>query len=206
MMLFKKHILIIILALVLILYEKPAQGQYFYIGGEAGAVYSWFNSPKLENSVNSAGWGYNAGFYLRYGKISYLQVGFDWTRSKNDFIFNVLEEQISEEIEFHNFDFSLKFGYNFIHTPIFKMKVYAGPFIGRSFLFSGNIFEFTSDDFKNPQLGMISGIGFQFMNFVGGVEYSYHFTDLFNPVIVDGQEFKFGSNLQLLSLKFGVMF
>lgn len=203
---FKKYLIISFVALVSLLYSNRAQSQLFFIGLEGGATYSWFNSPGLDNIFTSDGWGWNMGFFARYGKKTYLQFGFDWTRSKNDFTIHIFDEKFSEKIEFHNFDFSIKYGYNFFYRPMFKLKVHAGPFIGRSFLFSGNEFEFSSDDFKNPQWGIISGLGFQFMNFVADIEYSYHFTDLFKPVVVQDQEFKFGSNLQLITIKVGFMF
>jgi len=206
----KKYLLISFISLTSLLYANKAQSQLFFLGIEGGATYSWFNSPKIDNLFTSDGWGWNLGFYARYGKKSYIQFGFDWTRSKNIFRLNIselgIDSILSEEIEFHSFDFSIKFGYNVFYSPMFKVRVYAGPFIGRSFLFTGNIFEFSNDDFRTPQWGVIGGLGFQFMNFIIDAEYSYHINDLFKPLTIDDQVIKFGSNLQLINIKVGFMF
>jgi hypothetical protein len=202
----KKYLVISFVGIASLLYSNRAHSQLFFLGIEGGATYSWFNSPKFENIITSDGWGWNLGFFARYGKKTYLQLGFDWTRSKNDFRIDFEGFHFDEQIKFHNFDFSIKYGYNFFYRPMFKLKVQAGPFIGRSFLFSGDELEFTNDDFKNPQWGIIGGLGFQFMNFVADIEYSYHFTDLFEPIVVGDQEIKFGSNLQMIIIKIGFMF
>ena len=206
----KKYLIITFIGLSSLLYANQAQGQLFYLGVEGGAVYSWFDSPKFDNIVTSSGWGWNMGFFARYGKKTYIQLGFDWTSSQNDFRVDFsglsADTVLAEDIKFHNFDFSIKFGWNFIYTPMFKVRAHGGPFIGKSFLFSGNIFDFETSDFKSPQWGAIGGLGFQFMNFIAEVEYSYHFTDLFSPVELDGEIFEFGSNLQLITIKVGFMF
>ncbi len=200
---------LIIASFVFATFSLPdnAKAQIFYIGVNGGAVYSWFDSPKLDNIVTSEGWGWDLGFFLRYGKRPYFQAGFDWVRSANDFVIGDKDAPVfQEDIKFHNFDFSFKVGYEILQTPMFKLKVHTGPFIGKSLMFSGENIEFLKDDFKNPQLGIISGVGFQFTNFVADFEYSYHFTQLFNPVTIDGETFDLGSKLQLVTLKVGFMF
>ena len=104
------------------------------------------------------------------------------------------------------FDFSFKVGYEIVQLPMFKLKAQAGPFIGRSFLFSTDDFIVERDEFRWPQYGVIAGIGFQFTNLVVDFEYTYHINDLFKPFEVDGQTYKLHSNLQLLTLKVGFMF
>ncbi len=188
-------------------FTEKAKAQVFYIGVNGNAVYSWFSSPGLDNLVTSDGWGWDLGFFLRYGKRPYFQLGFDWVRSQNEFVISDGETIFfSENLKFHNFDFSLKVGYNIIQTPIFKYKIHAGPFIGKSLIFSGQDIVFENSDFNNPQLGVIAGTGIQFTNLIIDFEYSYHFTQLFNPVLIDGQEFELGSKLQLITLKVGFMF
>jgi hypothetical protein len=188
-------------------FGKQSRGQVFYIGINGGAVYTWFNSPKLENIITSDGAGWDLGFFLRYGKRPYFQLGFDWTRSMNEITIHIDDQpSIINNIPFHNFDFSLKVGYEFIQLPMFKLKAHAGPFIGRSMLLSNDDLLFEKDDFRNPQWGVIAGLGFQFTNFVVDLEYSYHFSDLFKPVYINDKEYKLGSNLQIVTLKLGFMF
>ncbi|MCD6597215.1 MAG: hypothetical protein J7L04_05980 [Bacteroidales bacterium] len=204
----KKIRILLFFFLTSLLFTGNAGAQVFYIGVNGGAVYSWFDSPELDDIVSSDGWGWDLGFFLRYGKRPYFQVGFDWVRSNNNFLIKVGETVLADEnINLHNFDFSLKIGYNILQTPMFKIKVHTGPFIGRSLLFSGEDILFDNSDFKNPQWGIIAGTGFQFTNLIVDFEYSYHFTELFQPIPIDGFEhFEFGSKLQLVSVKIGFMF
>jgi len=195
-----------------VLYSNTSQAQVFYIGLQGNAVYSWFNSPKLENVITSDGWGWNMGFFLRYGKRPFIQLGLGWTRSLNEFTVTFYDDEeqqevdYSEEIKLNNFDFSATLGYELLQMPMFKINVHAGPFIGKSHMFSGENIYFENNDFKNPQVGVTSGIGFQFTNLIFGLDYSYHFTDLFKPISVDGTDYKFGSKIQMALLKVGFMF
>jgi hypothetical protein len=205
---FKNKLVIIFFLLMSLFYANTAKAQVFYIGVNAGVVNSWFDSPDFGEMVSSNGWGWDLGFFLRYGKRPYFQAGFDWTRSANDFVVKVNDDYIIDEIvEFHNFDFSLKVGYNIIQTPMFKFKMHTGPFIGKSVMFSNDDKDlFSNDDFKNPQWGIIAGTGIQFTNFIVDLEYSYHFSELFKPLNLDGDKYNLGSKLNLLTLKVGFMF
>lgn len=210
----KHTVVLFCAALLLVPAVKQTQAQIFYIGVNGGAVYSWFDSPKLqdlfqsEDPISSDGWGWDLGFFLRYGSRPYFQAGFDWTRSMNDFRVHIGDQEVlNDRISFHNFDFSFKVGYDFIHLPMFRFKAHAGPFIGRSLLFSSDEIIFNKTDFRNPQWGFIAGTGIQFTNLTVDFEYSYHISDLFKPVdLGGGEQLKFGSHLQLITLKVGLIF
>ena len=208
----KKYIVISLMFILLFMIPKTSKGQAFYLGFESNAVYSWFDSPGIEDVLASDGWGWNLGFFVRYGKRPFVQLGLGWTRSVNDFsIIYYDEEQFenvtyTEDIKLNNFDFSVKVGYEVLHTPMFRIDVHGGPFIGRSLMFSGESIFFDSDSFKRPQLGINGGLGFQFTNFIFGFDYNYHFTELFNPIEVEGQSYDLGSKLQMVQLKLGLMF
>ena len=204
----KKNLIIFTLLFLSLFYTEKAEAQVFYIGVNAGITNSWFDSPDFGNMVSSDGWGWDLGFFLRYGKRPYFQAGFDWTRSANEFVVKVGDDYIIDElVEFHNFDFSLKVGYNIIQTPMFKFKAHGGPFIGTSVMFSYDEDQlFSNGDFNNPQWGVIGGTGIQFMNFIVDLEYSYHLNELFKPLDFNGEKFHFGSKLHLLTLKVGFMF
>jgi hypothetical protein len=205
----KRIIKIASLAVLLVLftgYGKQCQSQIFYVGFNLGPTYTWFNSPGLENILTSDGWGYNAGFFLRYGKRPYFQAGFDWMRTKNEVVLFGIGEERGTDIPFHIFDFSVKVGYEMLQLPMFKLKAHAGPFIGRSFLLSNDDFQFERTDFNNPQYGMIAGLGFQFTNLIVDLEYTIHANDLWQPIEFFGEEIHLRSNLQLITLKVGLMF
>lgn len=191
-----------------ILFAPRAKAQVFYIGFLAGPTYSWYESPPGDINLSSNGWGHNIGFFLRYGKRPYYQVGFDWTRANNDFAVDFPEFglAIKDEVPFHNFDFSIKVGYEIIQTPYFKWSLYAGPFIGRSLLFKTNDFDFVKSDFINPQYGVVGGTGFQITNFILSVDYNLHLSGLFAPVEVDGFDVDFSGKLHILAIKIGMQF
>ena len=206
----KRLLIITLFLLVSVAFTNQAKAQYFYLGMNGSSVATWFNSPKLDNLVVSNGWGWNMGFFVRYGKRPYIKAGFDWTRSINDFTIKYAGDDggnFNDKIKFHEFDFSLKVGYNLLDLPMFKIDVSAGPFIGRSLFFSTDNIYFQKDDFKNPQAGFIVGAGIQFTNFIAGIDYTYHITDMFTPVdIGEGESVKLGAHLQLFMIKIGFMF
>jgi hypothetical protein len=198
-------------------FQFEAKSQVFYVGFNAGANYSWFESPTLNYylpeldtyvpiSFSSEGYGWNAGFFLRYGKRPYYQAGFDWSRANNDFNFSAFDTTLAEKAAFHNFDFSVKVGYEIIQKPYFKWSLLGGPFIGRSLFFNSDLFQFKNSDFKNPQFGVIGGTCFQVTNFNVTLEYSYHFTNLFKPITENGNTYDLGSNLQMITVKVGMQF
>ncbi len=206
----KKQLILTISVLVFLAFANQAKAQYLFIGLNGSSAFSWFNSPKVENMILSKGWGWNMGFFLRYGKKPFIQGGLDWTRSMNNFTIKEIEEDGSDfedQIKFHEFDFSLKIGYNILDLPMFKVQVNAGPFIGRSLYFSNENIIFDKSDFKNPQWGVTAGAGIQFTNFIAGIDYTYHFSDLFSPIDIGGGEtIKLGAKLQLFMIKAGFMF
>ena len=118
----KSAVFIVILFMA---FQFEGKSQVFYVGFNAGTNYSWFESPKLNYyfpgidepipiSFSSAGYGSNAGFFLRYGKRPYFQAGFDWSRADNDFKFGLYDTTFAEKAAFHNFDFSFKVGYEIV--------------------------------------------------------------------------------------------
>ena len=202
----KKLLILVSVLLLSVSFAGTAKAQLFWVGFNGSAVHSWFRSPKLNNDLTSDGWGWDFGFFLRYGKRPFVQAGFDWTWSQNTIYLKDVDFSMQETIKFNNFDFSLKTGYELYQSPMFKVKISAGPFIGTALMFSGDYLYFSKDDFRNPQLGVVAGTGFQFTNLVVDLEYRYHFKDLFMPVDIDGKTYKLDSNLQMLMLKVGIMF
>lgn len=207
----------LVIVILVAFFQFESKSQVFYVGFNAGANYSWFESPTLNYyypgvddpipiSFSSAGYGWNAGFFLRYGKRPYYQVGFDWSRANNDFNFGLFDTTFAEKAAFHNFDFSLKVGYEIVQKPYFKWSLLGGPFIGRSLFFNSSLFQFSNSDFKNPQFGVIGGTSFQVTNFILTLEYSYHFTNLFKPITENNNTYDLGSNLQMITVKVGMQF
>jgi len=202
----KKIIIVITIGLAATFITKTANAQLFWIGGNGGVNYSWFNSPGADNIVVSEGFGYNLGFFLRYGKKPFYQIDFRWIRANN----HIVDKQfpgytIEGDVPFHQFEIPIRVGYPIIYTPMFKWHVNSGPFISTTFLFSSNIFEIEREDMKNPQFGLLGGTGIQFMNFIVDLDYSYHLTELFKGDEEDlGLDFK--SHLQVVSLKVGFQF
>jgi len=201
-----RYTFFLFLLLILLSGRNEIRGQVFWLGFNGGTTYSWFTSPEADNLVTGDGWGWNLGFFARYGKRPFYQLGIHLTHSQTNMKYylddtNVIEDQVP----FHNFDVVLKVGYEIIRKPKFKWHVNAGPLIGRTFLFSTNTFEIESSDMRNPQFGLAGGTGIQYMNFILDLDYQYHLTELFVGDEVD-LGIEFGSHLQHLSLKVGFIF
>ena len=201
-----RYIVIILLMGLFLTAGKEARSQVFWLGLNGGATHSWFSSPKANDLVTGEGWGWNLGFFVRYGKRPFYQAGIYWTRAKNHMKYYWDPSIVFEDdVPFNNFDIIVKTGYEIIRKPIFKWHVNAGPFIGTSFLFSTNTFEIESDDMKNPQFGFNTGTGIQFMNLIIDVDYQYHLTELFLGDEAD-LGIEFGSHMHHITLKVGFIF
>lgn len=202
----KQFTYIIIFLFFVFIGINKTQGQVFWLGFNGGAAYSWFNSPKADNLVTADGYGWNLGFFAKYGKRPFYKLGLYWTRNQTDMKYHLNEDQVIEgNVPFHNFDLHIKAGYELIHKPKFKWHVNAGPFIGRTFLFTTNVFEIEKDDMHNPQWGFVGGTGIQYLNFIIDLDYQYHISELFKGDEED-LGIDFGSHLQHLTLKIGFQF
>lgn len=180
-----------------------SSAQTMYVGLNTGVVNNGIYSLDQANSFKSEGWGYNLGFYLRYGKRPFYQAGLDWTRSSNQTTFTNGSETTNGQVPFHNFDLSLKLGYEIIQKPVFKWKAALGPFIGKSTLKSTDVFTFQGDNFHSPQYGFVAGTGIKITNMVFDLEYAYHFSKLFTG----GYEgIDPDAHVETFAIKFGFMF
>jgi len=191
------------LIVALLFFLQTAVAQTMYIGLNTGMVNSEVYSLDQHNSFKSEGWGYNLGFYLRYGKRPFYQAGIDWTRSSNTTSFSNGSETVNGQVPFHNFDMSLKLGYEIVQRPVFKWKASLGPFIGKSILKSTDVFKFNPDTFNGPQYGFVAGTGIKVTNMVFDLEYTYHFSNLFSNGYAGIDP---DSHIETFALKFGFMF
>ncbi len=187
-----------------------AKAQNFYLGVSGSTmVYGWLTASTTTQgqSFTADSKGNNLGVFLRVGKKPYFQFGADWQWLQSDFDVKTDNDiRFTEDISVQNFDLSLKVGYNIVKKPMFKYQIHAGPFIGRSRIFSGRGIVFANDDLNNSQWGFVAGTGIQFTNLIIDLEYNYHFTYLFNSLILDGRSFDFRARQQLIMIKAGFMF
>jgi hypothetical protein len=202
----RKIIFMIVLVVSMTMITSHTKAQLFWIGVNGGTQVEWFTTPKIDNTVLSAGIGWNLGFLLKYGKKPFYQAEFRWMRASNLVSYEYQPGLFVEgEVPFHKFEIPLKVGYPIIHRPMFKWHVNGGASIGTTFLFSANNFEFERNDMKNPQVAVITGTGIQFMNFILDLDYSYHLTQLFKGDEEDlGVDW--GEHLQVIALKVGWVF
>ncbi len=202
----KKLAVIAILGMLMTFPAKTARSQLFWLGFNGGLDVSWFTTPGIDNALVSAGAGYDLGFFLKYGKRPYYQVEFRWTRAINYIIYEYAPgDTVQGDVPFHQFEIPVWVGYNVVQRPMFKWHVNGGMSIGTVFLFSKNNFEFERNDFRNPQVALLAGTGIQFMNFIFDIDYSYHVNQLFKGDEEDlGVDFR--SHLQMISVKFGLLF
>jgi len=197
----KQLISITITFLILLIFSKNGMSQAVYAGFTTGFTNVQINLPGTDNSTSTKP-GFNFGFYLRFGKRPFYQGGIDFIRSRNNIKTGAGN---LENTPLHQFDFSLKVGYEILQKPLFKWNILGGPFIGKALMMSTANLDFKNSDFVNPQFGLIAGTGIQITNFIINVEYAYHISRFFNPS--ETKPFLSPeSHIERLSLKFGVQF
>jgi hypothetical protein len=202
----RQLVFLFIFFLAIFLGGVKVQGQVFWLGFNGGATYSWFSSSDAENFISSDGYGWNLGFFARYGKRPFYKLGFHWTHANQNMKVNFTDNSVIEDkVPFHNFDLQAKVGYEIIQKAIFKWHINGGAFLGRALLESTNTFEIEKSDLNIPQYGIAAGTGIQYMNFIIDLDYQYHISELFKGE-EDELGFNLGSHLQHLSLKIGFQF
>lgn len=202
----KKILLTVLLVLAMGLTYQESRGQFFWLGFQAGEGVSWFTNPGIDSVMLSEGSGTSLGFFIRYGTRPYYQVAFEWLTTNNQM--QILVEPgltVKDNVPLHNFKVPFTAGYEIIHKPRFKWRVGGGFFIGPTVPLSSNAFNFSRNDFRNPQFGLIGETGIQYMNFLILVDYNYSLTRLFS-----GNAGEYGINLhshmQIFALKAGLQF
>jgi len=196
----------ILLLFGLVLAGAESQGQFFWLGFQAGEGISWFTNPGVDSISLSEGNGTSLGFFIRYGKRPYYQVAFEWLTTNNQVRINV-EPGVTKKSNFpvHSFKVPITAGYEVVHRPKFKWRIGGGFFIGPTVPLSSNAFNFNKSDFKNPQFGVIGETGIQYFNFLILVDYNYSLTKLFNKNAGD-YGMNLDSHMQIFALKAGLQF
>ena len=87
----RKTVLISLLSLFIGLASLPCQGQFFWLGFQAGEGVSWFSHQDQDNIQLSAGAGTSISIFLRYGTRPYYQLAFEWLFSTNQMKFEVTQ-------------------------------------------------------------------------------------------------------------------
>jgi hypothetical protein len=202
----RKIVLISLLSLSIGLVSEPCLGQFFWLGFQAGEGVSWFSNPGQHNTNLAAGVGTSFGFFMRYGTRPYYQIGAEWLYSTNQMKFEVRPGAITHDnVPFHNFKIPLTAGYEIIHKPRFKWRTGGGMFIGKNIILTSNSFNFTREDIRNPQYGLIGETGIQYLNFMVLIDYNYSLNRFFAE---DASTYGINvqSHLQIFALKAGMQF
>jgi hypothetical protein len=202
----KKIMLSSLMFLALGLTSLNIQGQFFWLGFQAGEGISWFSDPGQGSVKLSEGAGTSIGAFARYGTRPYYQLAFEWLISTNQMKFEVTPgSAVNNNVPFHDFKVPVTAGYEIIHKPRFKWRVGGGLFIGTTAILSSNAFGFTQKDIRNPQFGIIGETGIQYMNFLVLVDYNYSLTRFFaENAGTYGIDVR--SHLQIFALKVGMQF
>jgi hypothetical protein len=200
---------IVIFSLLLLAFSVASlqcSGQFFWLGFQAGEGVSWFSNPGQNNTTLSAGAGTSFAFFMRYGTRPYSQLGFEWLLSTNQMKFEVHPGTTAHDnVPFHSFKIPLTAGYEIIHKPRFKWRVGGGLFIGKNTIQSSNSFNFTSEDIKNPEYGLIGETGIQYLNFLVLIDYNYSLNKFFAEN-ANTYGYNVKSHLQIFALKIGMQF
>jgi len=202
----RKILLTSLFSLFMGIASLPCRGQFFWLGFQAGEGVSWFSKAGQDSTHLSAGAGTSFGFFIRYGTRPYYQLGLEWLFSTNQMKFEVKPGTTAHDnVPFHNFKIPIIVGYEIIHKPRFKWRIGGGMFIGWNSILSSNSFNFTQEDIRNPQFGLIGETGIQYLNFLVLFDYNYSLSRFFAE---DGKTFgaNVSSHLQIFALKVGMQF
>jgi hypothetical protein len=202
----RKIVLLQLLVIVLTFSTLSCRGQFLWLGFDVGGGTTWFSDDGYDTTRLTPGAGMSFGFFVRYGSRPYYQLGVEWLYSTNQMKFQVKPGSAQHDnVPFHNFRIPLTVGYEVVHLPRFKWRVGGGVFIGTATILSSNDFEFTRQDIRNPQYGLIGETGIQLFNFLVMIDYNYCLNRFFSSdADTYGQNVR--SHLQIFSLKVGMQF
>jgi len=202
----RKIVLISGLAISFGFLSLPCHGQFFWLGFQGGEGVSWFSRQEQGNTQLSAGAGTSLAIFMRYGTRPYYQLAFEWLFSTNQMKFEVTPGTTAHDnVPFHSFKVPLTAGYEIIHKPRFKWRVGGGMFIGTNTILSSNSFNFTREDIRKPEFGVIGETGIQYLNFLVQIDYNYSLNRFFSDnASTYGVNVK--SHLQIFALKVGMQF
>ena len=150
----RKILLISLLSLSIGLTSLPCQGQFFWLGFQAGEGVSWFSNPGQDNTqlVSRCRNKFRPSSSAMAPDLitSWHLSGFI---STNQMKFEVRPGTTAHDnVPFHNFKIPLTAGYEIIHKPRFKWRVGGGMFIGTNTILSSNSFDFTQEDIQKPAI------------------------------------------------------
>jgi hypothetical protein len=202
----RKILLISFLSILISLLPLPCQGQFFWLGFQAGEGVSWFSHQTQDNAHLSAGAGTSVAIFLRYGTQPYYQLTFEWLFSTNQMKFEVVPGTTAHDnVPFHSFKIPITAGYEIIHKPRFKWRVGGGMFIGTNTILSSNSFNFNRGDIQKPEYGVIGETGIQYLNFLVQIDYNYSLNRFFADD-ASTYEVNVKSHLQIFAVKLGLQF
>jgi len=136
-------------------------------------------SPELSSDSRT---GFQAGTFIRFGKLLYGQVGVEYQMVQTNF--SGLDEADlfqSDDIKFNYINVPLYVGFNLIPVVdrLVNVRIYAGPEIACLLDVPLNEFDFTRDDFSAVKVNGVVGAGVDVLFFSLDMGYSFNTVDLF---------------------------
>jgi hypothetical protein len=203
----RKNILPVILIMLMTgISAFESRGQFLWLGFQAGEGVSWFTGTGTDSATLSEGTGTSLGLFIRYGTRPYYQVVFEWLTTNNQMQITMEPgHTVKDNVPVHNFKVPVTAGFELIHKPRFKWRIGGGVFIGTTVPLTSSAFNFSRNDFRNPQFGLLGETGILYMNFMIMVDYNYSLTRLFD-VNAGKYGINLDSHLQIFALKAGLQF
>ncbi len=151
------------------------------LGLYAGPNFTNINMKSPELSADSKT-GFQAGTFIRFGKMLYGQVGMEYQMVQSNFSgLDATDLFQSDDVKFNYINVPLYMGFNLIPVVdrLVNVRVYAGPEIACLLDVPVNEFDFTRDDFSAVKVNGVAGAGVDILFFSLDLGYSFNTVDLF---------------------------
>ena len=136
-------------------------------------------SPELSSDSRT---GFQAGTFIRFGKLLYGQVGMEYQMVRTNFSgLDAADVFQSDDVKFNYINVPLYVGFNLIPVVdrLVNVRIYAGPEIACLLDVPLNEFDFTRDDFSVVTVNGMVGAGVDVLFFSLDMGYSFNTADLF---------------------------
>ncbi len=136
-------------------------------------------SPDLNSDSRT---GFQAGTFIRFGKLLYGQVGMEYQMVKTNFSgLDATDIFQSDDVKFNYINVPLYAGFNLVPVidRLVNVRVYGGPEIACLLDVPLNEFDFTRDDFSAVKVNGVVGAGVDVLFFSLDAGYSFNTVDLF---------------------------
>jgi hypothetical protein len=178
----RPNLIALLIAIVLISSSASAESKVT-ITPQVGVNGSFLTSELAGVTFSSAA-GYQLGLNIRFGGFFHLQQGLYWQYSQNTLTLtaNNLEGEVSTD-QIH---VPILFGLTIIPLKALDLRINAGASMNFLVNVQDNLFGLTKDHLKTFAMGLMVGVGLDFLFISTDLSYEVGLTDVFEADVMNG--------------------